>query len=313
MTPAFRRLFLLLALALACVPQLASAYCSFDNGTSWSRVIFNTPSQITVPNDAAPQTVLWTSPMVAPDSRTDVYCNSYTTGGIVNYLGTQPASGETIFPTNVPGLGIRLARGSATNYLVAASADYLGGGTTTFSKSTSLELVVIGDIPNGSTLYAGQLVHWDFGNLGTVQVFQTAGPTTFVRPACSIAIDPTEVTLAGIATGSLSGNGSTAGDTPFSIQLNCSSAATLAITLDANNPVNGQNGVLRISSGQGNARGVGVQITRNGNPVALGTAVQVTSTSGPFAIPFSARYYRTGGILRAGAVRATATYTLTYP
>lgn len=304
----------ILLLALAPLPRLAQAACSFANGTGMTRVQFSMPSQITVPDNVAPGTVLWTSSMTAQDASVDVYCDQYTNGGIVNYLGVQPASGSTVFPTNIPGLSIRLSRGNMGSYLLASPADYLPQSTTTFSKATALELIATGPIANGSALYAGQLVHWDFGTLSSVVVFQTRNATVFTRPACSVAVDPTVVNLRAVTSSELQGNGTTAADTPFAIQLSCSSASSLQITLDASNPVNISQGVLRTATGSGAATGVAVQITdASGNPVALRQPISVNTSSGPFAIPFAARYYRTTGALKPGLVNATATYTLTYP
>lgn len=307
-------LMALLLAALAPLPRLAQAECHFTNGTGMTRVQFSTPSQITVPADVAPGTVLWASPMTAQNANVDVSCNQYTYGGITNYLGVQPGGGATTFATNIPGLSIRLARGSTSTYLMAKPNDYLTRGTTTFSQSTSLELIATGPIANGSSLYAGQLAHWDFGNLESVVVFQTANTTTFTRPACTVAVDPTVVNLRAVTSGELQGGtGTTAADTPFAIQLNCPSALKLNITLDANSPYSVNDGVLSITGGTGAASGVGVQITKDGQAVKLRQAISVNTSSGPFAIPFAARYYRTTGALKPGLVKATATYTLTYP
>lgn len=302
----------LLAVALMPLPRLAQANCWFVGG-GMTRVQFNTPSQITLPDTISPGTVLWRSSMTSQNADTDVYCNQRTNGGIVNYLGVQPPAGATTFATNIPGLSIRLARGSTANYLMATPNDYLTSGTTSFSQSTSLELIATGAIANGSTLYAGQLAHWDFGNLDSVVVFQTLNATTFTRP-CTILVDPTVVSLRTVTVSELQGGGgTTAGDTPFSIKLNCTANLPLEITLDANNPHSVRDGVLNTISQSGSATGVGVQITRNGQPVRLRREIDVTTTGGPFDIQFGARYYRTSGTLRPGLVAATATYTLTYP
>ncbi|WP_157510937.1 fimbrial protein [Frateuria sp. Soil773] len=304
-------------LLLAILPGRASASCEFSGRTGWTRVQFAPPSQIMVPNGAAVGTVLWTSPMVPADQTTAVYCDRTTYGGIVNYIGSAVTSGATTFPTNIPGVSYRLQRGSASSYLVASPADYLTSGTTTFSNNTALQFVVSGPVALGSTLSAGQLAHWDFGGgVGTVIVFQTSSSTTFVGPACTVATDPTVVTMAATVTGNLSGSGTTTGTTPFAIRLNCSTGSTLSITLNANNPISTANGVLRPTTGAGYASGVGVQIVNpnnNNSPVSFGQSIRVGATpNGPLAIPFAARYYRSTGTLKAGKVSATATYTLTY-
>lgn len=308
-------LMAMLLLALLPLSRPAQANCQFSGRTGTARVEFTTPSQITVPDNVTPGTVLWRSPMTPQNANVDVSCNKRTDGGITSSIGIQPAPGATTFATNIPGLSIRLARGSTATYLMAKSTDYLTSGTTTFSQNTSLELVTSDSvaIANGSTLYAGQLAHWDFGNLSSVVVFQTLNTITFNRP-CTISVEPTVVTLRTVTASELQGNsGTTAGDTPFAIKLSCPAALPLKITLDATNPFNVNNGVLNTSSGSGAASGVGVQILRGGQPLTLRQAIDVTTSSGPVDIPFSARYYRTGGALQPGSVAATATYTLTYP
>lgn len=303
-------LMALLLLVLVPLPRLAQATCAFVGGAG-RRVEFTPPSQITLPDNFSGDTVLWSSPMTPQNASVDVRCDWRTDGGITNDLGTQPPPGATTFATNIPGLSIRLARGSNTTYLMATPNDYLPYGTTTFSQNTSLELVATGPIASGSTLNAGQLAQWDFGNLTSVVVFRTLRATTFTRP-CTISVDPTVVTLRTVTTSELQGgNGTTAGDTPFAIKLSCPAALPLKITLDANNPYSVNNGVLNNQAGA--ASGVGVQITRNGQPVKLRQAIDVTTTGGQFDIPFGARYYRTGGTLQPGSIVATATYTLTYP
>lgn len=307
-------LMALLLLLLIPLPRLALANCNFSGGGTGRRVEFTPPSQITLPDNASGDTVLWSSPMTPQNASVDVQCDARTDGGIVNSLGPQPAPGATTFATNIPGLSIRLARGSTATYLMATPNDYLSSGTTTFSQNTSLELVATGPIVSGSTLNMGQLAHWDFGNLSSVVVFRTLKATTFTRP-CTISIDPTVVVLRTVTSGELQGSkGTTAGDTPFAIKLSCPAALPLKITLDASRPDSVNNGVLmNTANGAGAANGVGVQIIRNGQPVKLRQAIDVTTSGGPFDISFSARYYRTGGTLQPGSVAATATYTLTYP
>lgn len=305
-------LLTLLALTLSGAPLTARAACYLNNGTSWATVTFTPPAQIMVPDNAAVGTVLWTSPMTSQSAEADLYCDQYTNGGIVNYQGAQVPGGSTIFPTIVPGVGVRLSRGSLGSYLIASPSDYVTSGTTQFNLNTALEFVVTGPVAIGQSINASQLVNWAFGSVNPVVTFVLGSNTTFVGPACTVATDPTVVQLPTVTVGAFGGNGSTTGTTPFAVQLSCSYASPIQITLDSTNPVSVNNGVLSIATGTGMATGVGVQISRSGNPTKLRKAITVNATPGSFSIPFAASYYRTGTI-KAGSVSATATYTLTYP
>lgn len=309
-----RWLWVCCLLLAAVLPRSALAYCYFDYGTSWSTVTFTPPAQIMVPNNTPVGTVLWSSPMTSQNYETDVTCSSWTSGGIFDYINAaqQPAGGSTIFPTNVPGIGIRLARGGGSSYLIAAPNDYITSGTTQFNLQTSLQFIVTGSVATGQSVPAGQLLQWNFGNLGTVVSFGSSSTTTFTGPACTVATDPTVVMLPTVTNASMASNGATTGDTPFTVQLDCSSMMTMQITLDSTNPVSVNNGVLRAATGSGTASGVGVQLLSNGSPAPLRKALTFNATQGSYGIPFTARYYRTGTV-KAGSIAATATYTLTYP
>jgi type 1 fimbria pilin len=154
---------------------------------------------------------------------------------------------------------------------------------------------------------------------------QIASPTTIgtlaLNPvsvsvtSCSVAIDPTVVTLPTISTSSLAGVGSTTGKQPFHVQLSCPAGANLSITLATSRPQAGATGVIAPTAGSGYAQNVGVQLLKSdgATPVPFGTAIsEGTTTSGTVNLPFYAQYYQTGASATAGNVAATATYTLTY-
>lgn len=143
----------------------------------------------------------------------------------------------------------------------------------------------------------------------------TLNPVTVSVTACSVAVDPTVVTLPAVLTSTFTGKGAIAGKTPFNVQLSCPAGANLYITLATSNPQTGVTGVIAPVAGAGHAGNVGVQILdgHSGNPVTFGTAIsEGTTTNGTMNLPFSARYYQTATGATAGTVTATATYTLTY-
>lgn len=148
-------------------------------------------------------------------------------------------------------------------------------------------------------------------NIGTL----TLNPVTVSVTACSVAIDPTVVTLPTISTSALNGVGSTTGKQPFNVQLSCPAGANLYVTLATSNPQAGTTGVIAPTTGSGYAQNVGVQLLKSdgATPVSFGTAIsEGTTTNGIMNLPFYAQYYQTGASASAGNVTATATYTLTY-
>ncbi|MDA3914394.1 fimbrial protein [Oleiagrimonas sp.] len=334
--PAWQQLAgLLLLVSLLGLAPLGKARANCQENTGTSAVNFSLPSTITVASNTVPGDILYTSPVVSPTNTQTLSCNGTTYSGIVNNIGAQPSSGNTLYPTNVPGVSFRILHPDTSNPLHAYPDELIPPGIFQFSVASSLQLVATGIITNGSQL-SGQIAQWNIdryqikcrGHSGKhhhgnncnevpvgpepVQLF-TISSVRFVAPACTITTDPTNVTLPPVLSSQFSGMGSTTGTTPFAVQLNCSNLTSLSITLQTSNPVNGTTGVIA-PAGAGYAQGVGVQLLdQNDQPVQFGTAISAgLSQSGVVSIPFSARYYQTG-VVSGGQVKATATYTINYP
>uniref|UniRef100_UPI00128F9A61 fimbrial protein n=1 Tax=Aquitalea pelogenes TaxID=1293573 RepID=UPI00128F9A61 len=105
----------------------------------------------------------------------------------------------------------------------------------------------------------------------------------------------------------------------FSLPLNCPSPVNLYMTItDISAP--GQTSNIVSLTSDSTAKGVGIQIQRNGQPVFMGpdsSAAYTTNQflvgtlSGSINIPFSANYIRTGPVT-GGSVKAITTFTLSY-
>lgn len=300
----------LFALAACLLPRHAAATCGTPQGGS-PTVTFSAPTTITVPQNASPGTVLYTSSIAYPAPTTTVVCRNRVDFGITNYRGTTPGSG-TVFPTGVAGIGYKIAHDSVTNFLLPYPLDSENDGTSTtytLSIGSYLQLVVTGAV-SGGVLAAGSLGYWHYDNNANLQTFTLANNVVFTTP-CSVVTNPVNVTLPTVSSKAFDGVGSTTGTTSFTIDLNCSGGATLSITLDSNGKVAGKTGVI---SSTGSAGGVGVQLLDGkGNPVAFGTSTSLGQAPvGTLNVPYFARYYQTAGTVTGGNVTATANFTLTY-
>jgi len=191
------------------------------------------------------------------------------------------------------------------------------------SETFTAQLIVTGPVTTG-TLSAIKLMqfNWYVYGISPSQGYfatLTLNSTTVKAPACAVTIDPTVVTLPTVSTSAFTGTGSTTGQTPFNVQLNCKTGAKLDITLATSTPQAGTTSVIAPTTGGGYAQNVGVQLLDGSSgscqgPITFGTAIdEGATTSGAMNLLFCARYYQTAASgVTGGKVAATATYTLTY-
>jgi type 1 fimbria pilin len=320
--------FLLAMVALA-LPGRALANCS--NTNSPGSVTFSPPGgQITLSSTGtAIGTILWTSGEATPANFPTLVCTGTTKNGVITPYGASVGSDDTLYPTNLTWLSFRILHPDTTaplsSYPNNASIPANTAGTA-FSVASALQLVVTGVIPLGQqsttqqmTIQAGELAQWNVDMTNgpkPVEIFNVAN-IKFVIPTCTAAVDPTVVTLPAVSATDFTGSGSTAGQQPFQVQLNCVSGAKLSITLSTTNGSGAKNlGVIKNTTGTGNATNVGVQILKQDGVTAVtfDTAISEGATSnGAMNLPFFAQYYQTSAAkVTVGSVSATATYTLTY-
>ena len=319
---------LLLAMIALVLSGRAHANCSDTNNPG--TVTFSPPGgQITLSNTGtAIGTILWTSSQATPANYPTLNCTGTTNNGVVSSYGSPVGSDQTLFPTNLSWLSFRILHPDTTSPLSAyPNNPSVPTGNVAFSVASALQLVVTGIIPQGQqgttqqmTIPAGQLAQWNVdmtSGASPVEIFKITN-IKFVVPTCTAAVDPTVVTLSAVSATAFTGNGSTAGQQPFQVQLNCISGANLSITLSTTNGFGAKTlGVISNTTGTGYATNVGVQILKQdgSTPVTFDTKIAEGATqSGTMNLSFFARYYQTSNTsVTVGQVSATATYTLTYP
>ena len=308
-------LALLAAISLLGLPQAAHADCYFTSWTGTGTYSVAVPTSIvndpTIPNGQ----VLSTS-TATPINQT-VHFSCYGGGnywGLINQVGSTPGPTTNLFPTSVAGVGYRvLQRGG---YIYPYPYFRLNGANWQENDAVTLEIVKTGAIADGSVLNSGLLATFQAGPRGygsiSDAVIKLANSLTFTAPACQVSTPNINVTLPTVSSGAFSGVGSVTGATPFQIGLQCSSGATVRITMTTATPVAGQTGVIAPSSGT--TSGVGVQVLNSsGNPVQFGNPAVIGATpNGSMTVNYSARYFQTAPAVGPGTLGATATFTLSY-
>lgn len=337
---------LALLFVLAIVPGMASAQslnCWFQNasGTPISAppVQNVTMNQITVPLPSPPTAgAKIGSAVSAIASSGTIYINcgnGATTGGLASTYGTYNTANNTIYsPT--PGVAFQIQR-SGTPIPVYNTDSW--NGSYQFTNSTTFQLFSTGVLPSsGNQIPAGTLLgKWEIDNVCTsisgnsytgytcnsvanayTFINFLSGGVTFTASTCNVSTGSQNlvVALPPVLASGLTSAGTTAGTTPFSINLTgCTSNLAVSATLSTNNPYTSVNGVIAPTAGSGYASNVGIRLLQSNSttPVTFGTAFSVGTTSGAnFSFNLYAQYYQIATPVTPGKVQATATYTLTY-
>ncbi|MFL9920871.1 fimbrial protein [Paraburkholderia fungorum] len=313
----------------------ANAACSFTSGGGSFKTGNVDMGNITAPPNVPVGTVLATkqvsfNSMIGQESFT---CGSYQLSTLAFAMSGSGTSG--IYPTNIPGIGIRIYAWSSKSYYASPTTPTLTPNSWTFSYSTSgaygtgyqqfqFDLVATGPVSNsGTNMLSYNVAPWmsvaaNDGS-GQMVIANLALTATVTTPTCSVTNTLVSVLLPTVFTGSLI-TGS-AGTTNFNLDLNCTAGIKVGVTLtDATDPSNTST-ILSLSP-DSTAKGVGLQILKAWTPIAFGADSPAadnlnqwsagTAVAGPMSIPLTARYVRTTGALNAGTVKGLATFTMSY-
>ncbi|GAB5094998.1 fimbrial protein [Caballeronia sp. HLA56] len=260
-------------------------------------------------------------------------CGGVSTTSTWNMSG---AGASGVYPTNIPGIGIRVYMWASSSYyttptsptLLALSYSYsynacAGCNYGTGYLQVQVDLVVTGPISNfGVNALSYNVAPWVVfsGGGSSINAANLTVSASLNIPACSVTTSSIGVTLPMISFGNAA-SGAARGATSIDLKLNCAPGAKVAITLtDASNTANRSN-VLSLQTGS-TASGVGVQILYGGTVVSYGSDTSSwgnnnqffigTSTGGSMDVPLSVQYVRTAGALVPGTVKALATFTMSY-
>ncbi|WP_157834776.1 MULTISPECIES: fimbrial protein [unclassified Serratia (in: enterobacteria)] len=290
--------------------------------SSWAAVM-NSPNFLT--GDAS---CILTHGLTLPTMGTRVPGITYSENGLI----------YPIYATNIPSIGIIMgikatsaAAYTPVNFPITAfypdPSPSAGLGISIHAK-----LIVIGRLTSGVYQIASQSPLYVYGN----------GPNSTVTDKSDLIINPSTVTIKAstcqilgsntqnvpllpVGKTQFSGVGSVAGaPADFSLRTLCGTGVKLYATMtDGSDPGNNGN-TLKPAEGT-TASGVGVQIFRDGLPIAFGPDSSASGNTNQwyigsassggsevFTIPLKARYVQTEQNMVAGSVKARATVTFSY-
>ncbi|WP_152222433.1 fimbrial protein [Pseudomonas sp. SCB32] len=332
------RLLMVSALLLLHLPvALAKVTCTAVTGMT-----LNLPATITAPRDRSLGTPL-TSWITVGSVVTENGCTYndastvYTQArAILTPTGKRVTDGGVsyaVFSTSVSGVGLILSIKDAGGAWMAAEAttmDLLKAAVTSYGTFASGRLVATGDAISTGVLPAmtvGEqfITEKSSGSSTTPKAAIKITSTSITAQTCSVDAGSVNipVNLAITSSSKLQGPvGTTDGNASFNVRLNCNTGVNVFMTLSDANNLGNTSDTLTLSPSLVQAKGVGIQIRRNGSPVrfgpdssAAGNTNQISvgaSPNGVLTIPFTANYIKTATTVRPGEANAVATYTLSY-
>jgi hypothetical protein len=270
-------------------------------------------------------------------SFTNVSCNLTQKTTITS--GTETSSGSNIYQTGVVGIGVQFwnidKNGNATLIPSGASgytSTITNPGSSSTSISTKAQLVVTGPITSTGSMSGLPVIRMSFsGSCLTSNPsnfdFTVTSSASVTALSCNIVNQSIQVNLPKVNKNTFKSIGTTAGDTSFSIDLNCPSEGSniyVAFT-DVNNP-SSQSDLLSLSPSS-TATGIKLKISLNDgflSPVTFGPAsseyaiinsyavYMAPSITGNVSLPLLVQYEATSTTPSAGTVSAQAYFTISY-
>ncbi|CAE6858894.1 hypothetical protein R75461_07876 [Paraburkholderia nemoris] len=267
---------------------------------------------------------------------------SCTTSGTLSIASTtgSPLGPYNTYPTNVPGIGITIAWGSAqTTYW--PTLPYTAGTVITYGNNggVTAQYIKTGPIPLGLNTISGEVGAVFAPNISSKIVsFQSNQQFFLSNPTCTVATPSISVPLGAIPLSRFTGPGSTSPAMPLSILLHCSggtgtgignvsgsSTVNVAVTLtDNTNPANFLNTLTLTPAST--ATGLGIQVINpaSGSVISYGPDSSVAGNTnqwsagaaqnGTFTIQLTARYIQlpTASKVTPGTANGIATFTMSY-
>ncbi|WP_317848129.1 fimbrial protein [Pseudomonas sp. HTZ2] len=292
------RLLATWALLIIATPSSFAA-CNFFEGHSQKQISISIPSSLSIPRDAANNTIIYESPPQTFYGNASYTCSTTFTTGIKNNVGSDSAT-TSYFPIGNTGLSWQwIYQGSP--YIGFGGGSTRNPGGYGFNTTTNaLRIIKTGSISPGATIPAG--------TLGFIQVESaTVSPLAMITDKSSsiilqscetpnIAVDMGEHNLS-----TFSSNGNSTPPKKFYIKLNnCPSGiqkVNYSLSATADSPaVNSALGIIKLNNSS-TAKGIALQLLDDHyTPIQLDTTYvfnEYSSDGGSFSLPLNAKYIRT--------------------
>ncbi|MBJ3816718.1 type 1 fimbrial protein [Shimwellia pseudoproteus] len=327
LTPLLRAILLLAAL------WSSASWAMCQRGPAATVKLDMTIGRIIVPPDLPVGAVIksqdWTMP---GGGGIAYYCTGNTTFAAKIVVPNAVDTGNKVFSTNVPGIGLRFSRGGKTvNIVYPGEYNTNAGRGTNYSLEGSrftLEVIKTAQITGSGTLAQGLYTSydWDSGNNPILETFLSANAITIVSPSCTVLSGKNmNVDIGAIKRTDLKGVGTWAGGTPFNIQLECSGGVSVSGYANINTTFSGnlatgtqpnQGVLINEKTGSAAAKGVGVQVLKDGTPLEFDKKYLIgqlaSSQTSTYTLPYTARFYQYLADISSGEVQSHMVFNLTY-
>ncbi|WP_289997568.1 fimbrial protein [Photorhabdus laumondii] len=181
----------------------------------------------------------------------------------------------------------------------------------------TINLIQTSDIKSGSILRRGLISSLSTSDGKKLINIKYNKDNIIGSQSCMTSTPYKEIKLGRINTSSFKGKGSTAGRNNFHILIQCKdkNIPTIKFTGDVVSP--SLNSIVKLhqySEGK-TAKGIGVQLLHNNNPVDMDTSLTITEWGGEkdlYYLPLTAHYYQIDDKVTGGKANATIHFTIEY-
>ena len=319
----------------------ANAYCTLSSGFSTVDISMAVGRVVVRPSDPVGKVLRKaTFPINSTGQASTAKCTSYSDSITAVLTQSYPLSslGNSIYSTNIPGIGIRLYREAenATNF----SGYYpysrsVTPGTSYFLASGYfvVEIVKTAEQTGSGTLVPGLYSRYyvsGYMNRPFLTSTVNGNSITIASSSCEIQGNINKVLhLPTVTKAGFKGVGSTQGEQTFDMNILCNGGINptgyeeknlISLTYDFTQDGTNTQVLANTAPTSEKANGVGVQLLWNyqnknqvikkGDKLALGTLSSNQTIQ--YNVPMTARYYQTATNVTAGKVRAMATVTIEY-
>ncbi|MDU5864816.1 MAG: fimbrial protein, partial [Acinetobacter sp.] len=245
--------------------------------------------------------------------------------------------GNSIYTTNIPGIGIRLYREADNNTNFSGYYPYQRGGISGNRYLADgyfvVEIIKIASQTGSGTLVPGRYSSYyirGFPDKPFLTSTVNANAITIASSSCEIQGNINKVVqLPTVTKAGFKGVGSTQGEQTFDMNILCNGGINptgyeeknlISLTYDFTQDGTNNQVLANTAAASEKANGVGVQLLWNyqnknqvikkGDKLALGTLSSNQTLQ--YNVPMTARYYQTATNVTPGKVRAMATVTIEY-